>query len=151
MNLGPARLPFHHPRVMHYCREFAIPLEIYVISSTADLYQSDGAFGGKAMPRFRLSNDTNNYIAELCSKAIDQHALDATVSASDRALFIDLLRSFGDSGTADVGTVGAETPRNGCREPMLIQRLCEANPAIAPKRTPSIEVLAASLLPTGRG
>lgn len=130
MNLGPARLPFHHPRVMHYCREFAIPLEVYVMSTTADLFQSDGAFGGKAMPRNRLSSDTNNYIAELLSKAINQHALDADITADDRALFLDLLRTFGDLPTTGPATVGSETPRTGCLEPMTIQALCAANPRL---------------------
>src|SRR3569832_362147 len=54
MNLGPARLPFHHPRLMHYCKEFAFPLEIYVMSTTANLFQTDKAFAGEAMPRYRI-------------------------------------------------------------------------------------------------
>lgn len=137
MNLGPARLPFHHPRVMHYCREFAIPLEVYMISSTANLYQSDRGFGGKAIPRYRLGADTNNHIAELLSKAIDQHALDAAVGSDDRALLIDLLRAFGGLSTG-AATVGAETPRDGCLTPMTVQGLCEANP-----RLPLHDLLAA--------
>ncbi len=137
MNLGPARLPFHHPRVMHYCREFAVPLEVYMISSTANLYQSDGAFGGKAMPRYRLGADTSNYVAELLSKAIDQHALDAVVGSDDRALLLDLLRTFGGLSTG-AATVGSETPRDGCLTPMTVQALCEANP-----RLPLHDLLAA--------
>ena len=82
MNLGPARLPFHHPRLMHYCKEFAIPLEVYVMSTTANLFQTDKAFGGQAMPRYRLGNDTDSHIAELLSKAVNQSALDTGLSPS---------------------------------------------------------------------
>jgi monoamine oxidase len=137
MNLGPARLPFHHPRVMHYCREFAIPLEIYVMSSTANLYQSDTAFGGKAMPRYRVSYDTSSYVAELLTKAVNQHALDAAVTADDRTLLLDMLQKFGDLPSSGPATVGGETPRTNCLEPMTIEALCAANP-----RLPLHELLA---------
>lgn len=62
MNLGPVRLHFHHPRVMHYCK----------------------AFGGQAMPRYRIGNDINTSIAELLSKAIQQKALDAELNPDER-------------------------------------------------------------------
>ncbi|MEO5672751.1 MAG: FAD-dependent oxidoreductase, partial [Ramlibacter sp.] len=130
MNLGPARLPFHHPRMMHYCKEFAIPLEVYVISTTANLFQTDKAFGGEAMPRYRLGNDSNSHIAELLSKAVNQNTLDASVTPDDRKVFLDMLRSFGDLPSEIGGTVGAETPRNGCLTPMTVQAVCAANPRL---------------------
>lgn len=130
MNLGPARLPFHHPRLMHYCKEFAIPLEVYVMSTTANLYQTDKAFDGQAMPRYRLGNDADSHIAELLSKAVNQHALDADLTPDDRKTFLDLLRSFGDLPSDVAGTVGSETPRTQCLTPMTVQALCAANPRL---------------------
>jgi monoamine oxidase len=130
MNLGPARLPFHHPRVMHYCREFAIPLEVYVMSATANLFQTDRAFGGEAMPRYRLGNDINSHIAELLSKAVNQNALDAELAPDERKAFLDMLRSFGDLPSDVAATVGSETPRTQCLTPMTVQALCTANPRL---------------------
>jgi monoamine oxidase len=129
MNLGPARLPFHHPRLMHYCRELAIPLEVYVMSATANLYQTDRAFGGQPMPRYRLGNDANSHIAELLDKAVGRNALDAELAADERQAFLDMLRSFGDLPSA-VATVGGETPRNQCLTPMTVQALCTGNPRL---------------------
>jgi monoamine oxidase len=139
MNLGPARLPFHHPRVMHYCREFGVALEVYVMSTTANLYQTDHAFGGQAQPRYRLSNDVNSYISELLSKAINKKALDAELTPDDREAFLKLLASFGDAPDAPP-IPGAETPRTGCLTPMTVEALCKANP-----RLPLGEVLKSNL------
>jgi monoamine oxidase len=129
MNLGPARLPFHHPRVMHYCREFGIPLEVYVMSTTANLYQTDRAFDGQAQTRFRLGNDVNSHIGELLSKTINSKALDTELTPDDQAAFLKLLASFGDVPGAP-SIVGAETPRNGCLTPMTVEAVCKANPRL---------------------
>ena len=130
MNLGPARLPFHHPRMMHYCKELGVPLEVYVMSTTANLFQTDKAFAGQAMPRYRLGNDVNGHIAELLGKAVNQRALDADITPEDRESFLGMLRSFGDLPTAGTAVVGAETPRNGCLTPMTVQAVCAANPRL---------------------
>jgi monoamine oxidase len=130
MNLGPARLPFHHPRLMHYCKEFEIPLEVYVMSTTANLFQTDRAFNGQALPRYRMETDANNHIAELLSKAVNQNCLDADLTPDDRATFLDMVRSFGDLPSDGGGTVGAETPRNHCVAPMTVQAVCAANPRL---------------------
>jgi monoamine oxidase len=130
MNLGPARLPFHHPRLMHYCKEFAIPLEVYVMTTTANLYQTDGAFDGRALPRYRMESDANSHIAELLGKAIDRNALDADLTADDRKTFLDMVRSFGGLPSDIGGTVGSETPRNHCEAPMTVQAICAANPRL---------------------
>ena len=130
MNLGPARLPFHHPRTMYYCRDFEVALEVYVMSTTANLFQTDAAFGGQAMPRYRLGNDANQHIAELLGKAINQNALDADITPQDRQVFMGMLRSFGDLPSAGSATVGSETPRNHCLTPMTVQALCAANPRL---------------------
>lgn len=130
MNLGPARLPFHHERVMHYCKEFAIALEVYVMSTTANLFQTDKAFGGQAMPRYRLANDVNSHIAELLNKAVNRNALDAEVTMEDRLRFIEMVRSFGGLPSDGPGTAGARTPRNNCLTPMKVEATCAAHPRL---------------------
>ena len=39
LNLGPGRLPYHHRRVLHYCQELGVALEIYVMETMANLFQ----------------------------------------------------------------------------------------------------------------
>jgi len=131
MNLGPARLPFQHERVMHYCKVLKVPLEVYVMSTTANLYQSDSAFGGKAVPRFRLGNDVNSHIAELLGKAVSRGALNAELSAEDRQRFMAMVRTFGGLPLDGTDGSAADTPRNLCLSPMTVQAMCEPNPRLA--------------------
>ena len=42
VNLGPGRIPYHHRRMLHYCSELGVPLEIYVIETTANLFHMEG-------------------------------------------------------------------------------------------------------------
>jgi monoamine oxidase len=57
LNLGPGRLPYHHRRVLHYCHELGVKLEIYVMETMANLFQRDDAFGGKAQIKRQIAND----------------------------------------------------------------------------------------------
>jgi monoamine oxidase len=98
LNLGPGRLPYHHRRVLHYCRELGVALEVYVMETMANLFQSDKAFGGKAQIRRRIANDTQGYIAEMLAKAVNQNALNAELDEGDRNNLLCLLKSFGDLG-----------------------------------------------------
>src|SRR5918999_2856083 len=61
LNLGPGRLPYHHRRVLHYCQELGVALEIYVMETMANLFQRDNAFGGKPQVRRRIANDIQGY------------------------------------------------------------------------------------------
>jgi monoamine oxidase len=130
MNLGPARLPFHHPRVMDFCRRFQIPLEPYVMSSSADLFQADKAFGGQAMPRYRIDAGIQVSVAELLTKAVNQSALEGTFSTDEQAAFLDMLATMGGLPRAGGETVGSETPRAQCSVPTTVQAICAANPRL---------------------
>ena len=131
MNLGPARLPFQHPRLMHYCKLLKVPLEVYVMSTTANLFQSDKAFGGKAMPRFRLGNDVNSHIADMMGKAMSRGALDAELTPEDRQRFLDMVRTFGGLPLENSLGSASDTPRNLCLHPMTVQAMCAPNPRLA--------------------
>ncbi len=98
LNLGPGRLPYHHRRVLHYCKEFGVALEVYVMQTMANLFQTDNAFGGNAQIRRRIASDTQGYIAEMLAKAVNQNALNSVLDAEDRNSLLCLLKSFGDLG-----------------------------------------------------
>ena len=95
LNAGPGRLPYHHRAVLGVCRELGVELEIYVMETTADLFQTDGAFGGEAMPNRRVANDTRGYLAEMLAKAVNANFFDADLSAAERGELLGLLRVFG--------------------------------------------------------
>jgi monoamine oxidase len=102
LNLGPGRLPYHHRRVLHYCDQLGVKLEIYVMETMANLFQSDNAFGGKATIRRQIANDVQGYISEMLAKAVNQNALNEELNEEDRSRLLCLLQNFGDLGENDV-------------------------------------------------
>lgn len=154
LNLGPGRLPYHHRRMLHYCQELGVALEIYVMETMANLFQSDKAFGGKAQIKRRIANDMQGYISEMLSKAVSQNALNSELDAGDRNKLLCLLKNYGDLGENNVcGTCGktkcktcnastcsdcascdkecvscfqySGSTRSGCEKPMSVYEQCE--------------------------
>lgn len=113
LNLGPGRLPYHHRRVLHYCQELGVALEIYVMETMANLFQSDKAFGRKPQIRRRIANDIQGYISEMLAKAVNQNALNEELDEGDRSNLLCLLKNFGDLGENEVcGSCGQTKCRN---------------------------------------
>ncbi len=102
LNLGPGRLPYHHRRVLHYCQELGVKLEVYVMETMANLFQRDNAFGGKAQVRRQIANDIQGYISEMLAKAVSQKALNQQMNDEDRNRLLCLLKNFGDLGENDI-------------------------------------------------
>lgn len=138
LNAGPGRLPHHHRRVLHYCQELGVALEVYIMETTANLFQSDQAFGGRPQTNRSIANDTRGYIAELLAKSIHRHALDEELNEGDRDNLLSLLQVFGDLGDDKGAAIDPCDPfaycgseRSGCRTPFtLTQTLfedCEAS------------------------
>jgi monoamine oxidase len=153
LNLGPGRLPYHHRRVLHYCRELDVALEVYIMETMANLFQSDKAFGGNATVRRRIANDVQGYISEMLAKAVNQNALNLVLDAEDRNNLLCLLKSFGDPGENDMcSSCGKDkcktcnescqacvscnkqcvtcfqysgSTRSGCEKPMTVYESCE--------------------------
>ncbi|MFI9052139.1 flavin monoamine oxidase family protein [Streptomyces sp. NPDC053427] len=86
LNLGPGRIPYHHRRVLKYCRDFGVELEPYVMETTANLVRSPDA--PVTWPNRRVANDTRGYLAEKLAENL--LSLD-TFTGELR----DLLRAFG--------------------------------------------------------
>lgn len=137
LNMGPGRLPYHHRRVLHYCRELGVALEIYVMETTANLFQTDDAFDGMAQVNRRVANDTRGYIAELLAKAVQKDTLDLPLHDGDRDALLDLLRVFGDLGMGK-GPDGKDcdplaycgSTRSGCRLPLTVDTPCLPAPKL---------------------
>ncbi|MBV9959982.1 MAG: FAD-dependent oxidoreductase, partial [Acidobacteria bacterium] len=122
LNMGPGRLPFHHRRVLKYCELLGVRLELYVMDTTANLFQTPLAFDGKPQTRHRILNDTQGYIAELLAKAIRKRSLDEELTEVDRDKLLSLLVDFGD---LQSNYTYAGSTRSGCEYPLTVEQSCE--------------------------
>jgi monoamine oxidase len=127
VNLGPGRIPYHHRRMLHYCSELGVALEIYVIQTTANLFHMKDSFSGQAMVRRRINNDADAYIAELLSKAVTQGHLDQALDAGDKEKLMGLLTVFGDLQAGKTCPPGSFCPsRNSvCEDPASVTDVCD--------------------------
>ncbi|WCR10324.1 flavin monoamine oxidase family protein [Paracoccus stylophorae] len=95
INPGPWRIPHNHYALMDYCKRLKVPLEPFVQTNyNAFVHRSD-AFDGKPQRMGKILTDYRGHVSELLAKAVDQGKLDEEVSAEDRELLIESLRSFG--------------------------------------------------------
>lgn len=95
LNAGPGRIPQHHTAVLEYCRELGVAMEPYIFASRANLMQSDKAFGGHPIQLRRIKHELRGQIAEMLAKVSDPSALDASLGADDRSVFLEMLSEFG--------------------------------------------------------
>lgn len=95
-NAGPARIPHHHEFLLGYCRQFGVALETFTNENRAALMQSTGSMGGQPVIARRVEADTRGHVARLLATAINQNALDAELTAEDKANILEMLRRFGD-------------------------------------------------------
>lgn len=134
LNMGPGRLPYHHRRVLHYCRILKVPLEVYVMTTTANLFQNPLGFGGQRQFNRQIANDTQGYVAELLAKAICRNALDDELDAGDRKKMLELLQVYGDLGGTKCGEYTyAGSTRTGCGQPLTVYQPCEVGEKLALK------------------
>ena len=109
-NAGPSRIAQHHEFLLGYCREFGVALETFTNDNRGAWLHSPTRFGGEPQVARTLLADTRGGIARLLSTAIDQNALDAELTAADKANILSMLRQYGD---LDAANVYRGTPRAG--------------------------------------
>ncbi|MEU9117636.1 FAD-dependent oxidoreductase [Streptomyces sp. NPDC048483] len=86
LNLGPGRIPYHHRRVLTYCRDFRVELEPYVMETTANRVRPPQA--GVTWHNRRVANDTRGHLAaKLAETLMETDAFTGELR--------DLLRVFG--------------------------------------------------------
>ena len=96
LNAGPGRLPYHHTAVLEYCKVLGVPLEVYVMMSRANFFQTPDAWNGEPKTQRQIANDTRGWIADMLAKTVRGKSLDKTMTASERDALLSLLKSFGD-------------------------------------------------------
>jgi monoamine oxidase len=97
-NCGPARFPGHHRRVMHYCRELGVPLQVKANFARSAYRHDPEKLGGKPVTVARYVADTRGFLAELLYKAVDRNAFEQPLSDEDRDNIRDFVRGFGELG-----------------------------------------------------
>lgn len=98
LNLGAGRIPYHHRRLIKLCRRLRVPLEVYVHTTTANLYRSTktDVWDDQAEPNRRIVNDARGYVAQYAASAIQKNTdADDGLDFYQRHEFLDLLRQFG--------------------------------------------------------
>lgn len=121
LNAGPGRIPYHHRRLIRYCKQLSVDLEIYVMNTGANRFQSDPAFGAESTLYRRIDNDMRGFISEYLSKAINRNCFNQELTEEDRVNFLDLLKRFGDLSN---GNVYNGSTRSGCLYPETVFQQC---------------------------
>jgi monoamine oxidase len=94
-NPGPWRIPYHHRAVLDYCKRLNVALEPFLELNHNALLHASGAFGGVPQRIRDIQVDFQGQVAELLAKATAQGKLDESVSAEDKEILLQALKSWG--------------------------------------------------------
>lgn len=97
-NAGPARIPGHHRRAMHYCKELQVELQMKANINRIGYVHDEEHFGGKPIRYAEYIADARGFMSELLYKAVDQNAFAQPLSEEDQVRLRSLARNYGDLG-----------------------------------------------------
>ena len=95
-NCGPARVPGHHRRVMHYCKTLDVPLRVKANFSRPAYTHDEEHFDGKPVRMGRYIADARGFMSELLHKAVDKNVFDQPLSAEDQERMLRFATAYGD-------------------------------------------------------
>ncbi len=95
LNPGPWRLPIHHYAVFDYCREFNVPMHPFIMKNSKAYVHNSKAFDGKPQQIGHVETDIRGYTSELLAKAVQQGALDESVTTEDQEKLLEGLKGWG--------------------------------------------------------
>ena len=95
-NCGPARIPGHHRRLLHYCRALGVPLQIKANSCKLAYFHDDKAFGGKPVRQIEYHADVRGLMSELVWKSAHSNQYDQLMSEEDVAKLVKFAQLHGD-------------------------------------------------------
>ena len=96
MNCGPARIPGHHRRILHYCKTLKVPLKIHANSNRLAYIHDHEKFQGKPIRIGEHMADGRGFIAELAYKSLSAGHLDKPLTEEDIEKFKEFITAFGD-------------------------------------------------------
>ncbi len=92
---GAWRIPYSHRGLLHYYREFSLPLISHKNLNLNAYAYVDGTPEGRKMRLREFRADSAGYVAELLAKTIDEGLLDLEITEQDTALLIEFLIAEG--------------------------------------------------------
>ncbi|VUD61976.1 Flavin-dependent L-tryptophan oxidase RebO [Thalassocella blandensis] len=95
-NAGPARIPGHHQRTLHYCRALNIPLQVKANHNRLAYYQEQSSFNGKPKRQVEYIADARGFLAELVFKAINKNVFEEELSQEDQEKLLHFASYYGD-------------------------------------------------------
>ncbi|MGY8795297.1 MAG: flavin monoamine oxidase family protein, partial [Woeseiales bacterium] len=95
-NAGPARIPGHHRRVLHYCKTLDVPLIVKANMSRPAYTYEENQFGNKPQRVSQYLSDARGFLSELLHKAVDKNIFDRPMSAEDLERMRLFAKSYGD-------------------------------------------------------
>ena len=96
MNAGAARIPHTHHKILSYCKELGVELEIFE-NDNRNAWVQDPKFNqGKPVRSKEYLADARGFMTELMAKSIAPEDLDKPFSELDAGLLLDFLKSYGD-------------------------------------------------------
>ncbi|HSA48796.1 MAG TPA: FAD-dependent oxidoreductase [Yinghuangia sp.] len=107
LNLGAGRIPYVHQRVIDFCRKLKVPLEPYIHTTTANLYQTEKAWRGAPRPNRRIANDTRGHIAQLLAQVVQKGLAEDGLTPAQREQLVNLLVEFGALDKTDKSYLGS--------------------------------------------
>ncbi|MFF1874863.1 flavin monoamine oxidase family protein [Kitasatospora herbaricolor] len=123
VNLGAGRIPYMHQRVIDLCRRLKVPLEPYIHTSTANLYQTDRAWRGGPRHHRRIVNDTRGHLAAALAAVVQQGTgAEDGLTSEQRTQYLGLLTQFGAL-RADRTYTGST--RSGLARPLTVRQMEE--------------------------
>ncbi len=90
LNAGPGRIPSAHIHLLHYCKQLAVEIEVYVMETRSNLMYQEGGFGGRTQIDRHLAHDVRGYISEYLYKCAE-----SCVAAEQTDALRSLLVTFG--------------------------------------------------------
>jgi monoamine oxidase len=95
-NCGPARIPSHHHRLLHYCRTLHVPLQVKANSSKMAYFHDENSLDGKPKRIIEYHTDVRGLISELLWKSADANQFDQLLSQQDVANLMKFSQTYGD-------------------------------------------------------
>lgn len=95
-NAGPARIPGHHRRVLHYCEQLKVPLQIKANSNRMAYIHEKDSFNGQPHRQVNYIADARGLMAEIVWKAANENILDQTLNEEDRQKILEFASAQGD-------------------------------------------------------
>ncbi len=95
-NAGAARIPADHVALLQYCRELAVPLEVFVNDNRNAYVHDDRMFEGRPVRAREFITDARGFMSELLAKSVLDDQLSQPFNDFDAERLLGFVRAFGD-------------------------------------------------------